>query len=194
MLVTHADAAAYAGVADDPAFKRLHLAVEKGLKRYCGREFEQATYTEIVAGYGHATVFLRETPIHEITEVRIDASGAFGEDTALDADALALMWWAGPNRNSVEYRGGWFPEGRRVARFVYSAGYFPTTEEDPELAPFIIPEDLQELVLELVKLRVTTGGTERFASESFGSHSFSRFAAGVDPVLRAEINRWKRVA
>lgn len=65
----------------------LQGAAEQTIKSYCGRDFEQASYTEYYTGTGLRTFVLRQTPVSTISSLYLDQSGNFGQnpDGAFDS-------------------------------------------------------------------------------------------------------------
>lgn len=129
-------------------------------KRALGRNFERKTYTETVRGYGHPYVFLRESPIRALTEVRIDPFGVFADDTVID-DLASFTFDADPNHDNskLSWAGlfgvdlpayvmsgyvsaAWLPfsESARAAQVTYEAGWWPADDQvnTPDL-----PSDLR---------------------------------------------------
>lgn len=115
-------------------------------KRVLGRNFERKTYTEVVRGEGHPFVYLLESPIRSVTEIRIDPLGNFDADTTVDDltqfffdpdpdhDSSRLSWlgFDAPAYIISGYVGvSWipFPEHARAARVTYEAGFWPA--DDP---------------------------------------------------------------
>lgn len=186
MIVTKEEAAAFLSV---PAadVERITAAIDADVKRYCGRSFERKAIVEYSRGYNSDVIFLRESPIEVITEVRVDASGLLGADTIV-TDLTAFV----VEDQRLYYRGSFFPEGPRVARVTYTAGYWPATATDPTQVPKM-PEDLRDAVLQLIAERHRQGVGERLKSESIGAYSFTRFDGDMNPAVKRVLRSYKRL-
>lgn len=139
------------------------------VKRSLGRNFERQTYTEVVRGEGHPYVFLRESPIWEIVEVRIDPYGVFGADTIVsdltqfafdpdpNHDSSKLMWTGSYGVDLPAYvtsgyvAASWlpFPECARAAQITHKAGWWAA--DDPENASDL-PYDLRGRVVKRARV------------------------------------------
>lgn len=178
MLVTDAAVAAALSVPIDSNLTRLNLAVDAYVKKFCGRTFERAAdRVEFVRGYYSDMTFLREDPVEAITEVRIDATAKFGADTIVTD--LSAFW---TEANRLYYRGGFFPEGPRVGKITLTSGY----------ATAAIPEDLKDIVIQLIAEKLNQGTSERLKSEAIGSYSYTRFEGAITPAIRQVLNSYRR--
>jgi len=62
----------------DAWLSALLLAADASIKQYCGRNFEQATYTEFYSGNGTKFLTLRQRPVTSITNIWLDHYGHYG--------------------------------------------------------------------------------------------------------------------
>lgn len=62
----------------DVQLRALLDAADAAVKRYCGRDLEQQTYTEYVSGNNTYRLALRQVPVTSVTGVYLDDSGYFG--------------------------------------------------------------------------------------------------------------------
>jgi hypothetical protein len=193
-FITDTAVAALLGVPVDASLSRFTAAVQSDFAKDCGRrdEFERKERTVYAEGFGPRVdfVYVPIAPIWSLIEVRIDAAGAFTADP-LD---LSLFWFESKDTDfKIHYRGGWFPEGRRVAKLRLVGGYHPVTDTSSPAEEERVPTDLQDDLMEEVAVRYRRGGNEQFASVSVpGSESHARFKAGrTDAYMRA-VQRYKR--
>lgn len=115
------------------------------IKRKLGRNFERMTYTEVVRGEGHPYVYLTESPIRELVEVRIDPYGVFGDETII-SDMTQFAFDPDPNHDSskLSWSGIWsvdvpsyvssgwrpFTESSRAAQVTHKAGWWAADNPD----------------------------------------------------------------
>lgn len=175
MLITVAEAAAFLDAdASDTTLIRLTATADAFVKGWCGRAFERTVgNVETLQGWGTDTVFLRESPVETITEVRIDWAGVFGADT-IQSDLTQFV----ADAHRLVYLNGRFPEGRRVVKVTTTAGY----------ATADIPQDLRAVTLEIVAEMFRRGPAEKLASEKAGT----RFMSVLAPSQAVVLNRYKR--
>jgi len=168
MLFTYAEAAGFTGGnQNDAGFQRLCKAVDRWVKNYCGREFETAEYTENLAANGTNCVWVKESPITAISDVRIDYSGLLGTDTALD-DLTPFV----TDGSRVMYTNGYFPRGRRTVQITYTGGY----------AADEIPEDLKQAAMRLLAKVYKQAASEPMVAESMGDYSYTRIQQALDQI------------
>ena len=184
MIVTSAEAAQWMGVEADTTFTRLCAAADAWVKTYCGRDFESAARTEYPRGYGYnesaggvskSSVWLREDPITAVASVYIDSLGAFAAGTAADLASIVT------DENRLIYS-GWIPEGPRVIKVTYTGGY----------AAGAIPEDLRQVVFELLGAKFEQGSRERKRSEKHGDRGSVRFEDLLSSDQKLTLNRYRR--
>lgn len=190
MIVDHIEAAAaVGGTANDadPNFRGVVFATNQGVEGDCGRAFERATRTEFPIGYGADRVFLRETPIRSVTEVRVDTARVFGDETILDPASYAVDLETG---TLIRTDGARFPEGTGFVRVTYDGGYDPRDVTKPPTA-LEMPEDLRDLVFRRIGRRWNAGTGERMKSETAGGYSYTR-ADVADPDDARVIRKYRR--
>lgn len=184
-FVTSAAVAAWIGVSDDATVQTLTKVAEAMIGKFCGgRTFTLAERTEyprgrgrceFVAGAWRSWLFMREWPITSIAGIWIDAAGVFGADTAIDvADALVEG-----NRIILPYD---VPEGSRVAKVTYTAGFDVTSNVPAEA------EDLVYAIKQQAAILYRQGSSERMQSESMGAYSYTRMGGesplgSIDPTV-----------
>jgi len=100
------------------------------------RKLKSRTLTEHYSGDGTNELFTNQYPITTLTSVHDDLARAYGSDTLVDSDDLAIM----PNdlAYKIVYDGGAFSKGIKNLKVVYIAGYIT------------IPWDLAQAVIEIV--------------------------------------------
>lgn len=76
---------------EDDMLSQLIQASEASVKRICGnRQFEKTTYTEYLDGNGSPFIFLKEWPVHSITDLYLDLSGYGGQASGAFAASTEL--------------------------------------------------------------------------------------------------------
>ena len=168
----------------DATLTRLTEAADQWVKTYCARDFESAARTEYPRGYGYnesaggvskSSVWLREDPITSLASVYIDSMGAFASDTLADLTSFVT------DENKLIYS-GWIPDGTRVIKVTYTGGY----------ASNAIPEDLRQVVFEIIGAKFEQGSKERKQSEKHGDRGFTRFDDAINRFQRMTLNRYRR--
>jgi hypothetical protein len=192
-LITTSEVATLLGVTADANLTRIVAAVQEDFRRATGRTFERVERTEYVQGFGPRIdyVFLREAPIAEVTEVRLDSSGVLGAETAVD-DLTAFVFDSTADDFRLTYIAGYFAEGRRVARVTYTAGYYSHDDPDAENVPKL-PQDLRDGLIEEVVARWRRGTNEQMQAENVSSiGGFTRGKLGTTAQFDRMVRRYKR--
>lgn len=191
-FITAAEVATLPGITADATLTRIVAAVEADFMRACGRDFIRESRVSYVAGYGPGVsyVFLPEWPIFAITEIRIDSTGVLDTDSAVE-DLTEFVYES--RSGKVIYTGGWFPEGDRVARFTYEAGYYAQSDTNTAHEAGKPPQDLRDALIEEAAVRYRRGGAEQFQSAAVsGGESFTRFREGRTDAFRSAVRRYRR--
>lgn len=190
-FITDAEVASFLGVAVDAKLTRIRKAVEADFMRACGREFLREARTVYLAGFGPNLdyAFLPEWPVHSITDIRIDVTGAFEAGTAVD-DLTDFV----TDGAKLTYLGGWFPEGSRVVMMTGEFGYYAQSDAEASHADGKPPEDLRDGLIEEVVARYRRGASEQMQSENVsGIGGYTRFAAGRTEGFKRVIRRYRKV-
>jgi len=95
------------------------------------RKLKRRDHVELYSGSGKPTIVLRQFPVESISDVRIDSSGEFGEETIVEDVRLDAEL-------GIVYRRAGFVIGWNNVRVDYRAGYEP------------VPADLKIAVCEIV--------------------------------------------
>ena len=79
-IISTAEYKAYAGITDSDWDTRLDVLIpmgQAGLERYCGRTFEEATYTDAkFSGNGQCSIWIPNTPLTAVSAVKtVDSAG-----------------------------------------------------------------------------------------------------------------------
>lgn len=191
-IITDDEAASELGVAVDARLTRIVEAVHADFYEGTGRTFEKKDRTVYLRGYGpHVDfIFLPEAMIHSVAEVRIDATGVLGADTVLSDLATSIAFETEELKFKLHYLNGYFPEGDRVARVTFNAGY-NTWQASGGTAP-MPPQSMRGYLLEEVEERYRLGIVRRHSSMSLsGTESFTRSPETLTPLAEA-ICRYRR--
>jgi hypothetical protein len=193
-IILDSDVATLLSVAVDATLTRLVKAVHADFRKACGRTFERKERTVYVPGYGpHVDyVFLPEAPIWSLAELRIDATGVLGADTAVDdLTDFAFTGSADEEDFKLLYLGGYFPEGSRVVMARFTAGYHDI--ESADVAAVKPPEDMRDALIQEAAERWRRGGSEKMQNASAaGVESYTRFREGVCEEFRRAVRRYRR--
>ena len=192
VLIKDTEVATTLGIAVDATLTRIVGAVDRWAKDYCGRTFERKSRSIYVRGWGNDTLWLREAPIFGITEVRIDPFGVLDPSSAI---ADLTQFWFNPiveeDDDRLHYLIGWFPEGNRTSYVTFDAGYYQF-DDGTSGHDIKVPEDIREELIREAIRRYTTRDSSGLKSESIGAYSYTAFDAGVDPVAKAVLRRYKK--
>jgi hypothetical protein len=108
---------------DEEELERL-ITVAQGLfEQYCGRKFDEATFTEYWNGDGTDLLFVKNYPIISITSIHDDTGDhTYGASTLIDPTTYAII-----NDNHVQMYASLFNKGVNNIKIVYVAGYSDET-------------------------------------------------------------------
>lgn len=174
-----------ADAGDTAVLEQLERAAAAFVSRQTGRYFgEPAEHSITLVGSGSRRLWLPDAPIDpEVPAdplVTIEERAYPGEDpTTLVIDTDFAL------RGSELIRLGGYSWTRGYEyEATYRRGYEPGTE----------PEDIRQLVLDLVSVRFAMHGREAMRSEGMGGYSYTRFGdSDLDAVMGgdATINAWR---
>jgi len=202
MLITVQEVADVLGVdASDAVLIRLVKSTDEWAKRSLGRRFERAEYTLYPRGYGNQQIFLRESPIRSLIEIRVDPTGVFGDDTIVD-DLTPFKFDPDPDNDdpTITYTGygyfrgpAWwpFPELKNAIQVKVEAGWWPPSQTNHTAD---VPEDLREKLIERAVIKFREAGddlNEEMQSVRSGDRSWTKFEQTDQRILR-ELLRYKR--
>jgi hypothetical protein len=196
-VITTAEFKTYRGITVstwDTLIGNLNAAAQARAERFCGRSFDQTTYTEKHNG-GASVVMLRNLPVASITSVAITT--ADGSSSTVASTSYTFNANTGELRlandefgfdfdapeGAARYSWGWkprFPRGLQNVTVVYVGGY--------STAPADLKQVLYEMVDEMFSPIYTgQGDSKQYQSESLGQYSYSRKSA--DETLRLFADR-----
>jgi hypothetical protein len=191
MLITVAEAAeALSIAATDPRLIRLCTSTDQWAKRQLGRRFERGTYELYAAGYGGRNpVWLRESPIIELIDVRVSSVSNFDDDSIVDASRFRFNPEMFADDNRLYFLDGRFPDGPKT---VYVKGVFGWWPADYEAHASEVPADLSEALIErVVAIYREGGGDEEMESQSQGDRSWTKFEQTDTRILK-KLRKYKR--
>lgn len=187
-LCALADVKSYLGITSttqDALITTLIGNASAFIERFCGRIFEQATYTETRNGNNASAIFCRQTPIISVTSVTIDgiavpeAPDATSYGFVYDDHIVYLRGDAPMRLPGVPSSRGYprsFCRGVQNVVLVYEAGYAT------------IPADLNQACVELIASKLAKRERIDKKSETLGqqqtvSFDLSDMPASVKTVL-----------
>lgn len=191
LLISPDDCADLLGISSsDTLLNHLVIATDAWVRRSLSREFIRASRVEVVRGFNHTYVVMRESPIRAITEVRIDECGRF-PSTSIISDLTQFTFDPDPAHDDsrIFYLNGKFPTGFRVAQITYEAGWY--SPNDP-VNVGDMPSDLQERLIERVAAKYKQGTDEEMKSETQGDRNWTKFQE-TDARILAALSRYRRV-
>jgi hypothetical protein len=204
LIITASEAADTLGVSStDTRLVSLVKSTSEWAQQQLGRLFVRDTYVLKPRGFGGEVIWLRESPIRRLIEIRVDITGQFGDNTIV-ADLTQFRFNTDPfeDKNTLRYNGaGWwgtdpdygrwrwpFPEASEAIQVTLEAGWWAADDPDHESD---LPADLREKLVERVCAKYRQGGDEELKSMSQGDRSESKFAETDDRILRA-LKRYRR--
>lgn len=176
------------------------------IRRYCDREFGQATYRETIAGHGDSFLMVSRVPLISVAQVLDEGGGAIVDYNVEDPDAGLLQREAGWLTGELV---GWniapyFTPQRSFPRFTvdYTAGWKLPEDAPPVDPERALPGDLQRACIELAKLLYRQRGSDRSVqSKRVGDLGlqFRDLSRSDDGLLEAagvlaEVRRYQRMA
>jgi hypothetical protein len=145
-------------------------AIEDFVDSFTNRKLEAQVYRTnpefcYLDGNGKRWMYLPQYPISYITEVNIDSEREFGSGTVV---ASADIFWYPSGKVVTE--GDHFQYGRRNIRFDYVAGYAPVVggTHNAVVSSYPIPNDLKQVMTEMIVMLFKQGITEVHTSQSSG--------------------------
>lgn len=206
MLITYAEVGDLAGVSPSDSFlMRTVKATDTWAKKSLGRQFARDTYELYPRGHGNQTIWLRESPIRRLIEIRIDPAGQFGDGTIV-SDLTQFRFNPDPfdDNNKLTFGGSgcwgyhsspgrwcWpFPEMPNAIKVVVEAGWWLPDDTDPDHV-CDLPDDLRERLIERAVIRFKQGSDEEMQSERQGDRSFQKFQETDNRILKA-LRRYRR--
>jgi hypothetical protein len=138
-LISWEDYKAIFNISDNDEQDKYQILINQAsalIESYCRRDLKARDYEEFLDGHEKDVLVLSHYPIQSISAIYIDPAREFGNETVItdfDYDASAGL---------VYMRNGLFPDGHKIIKAQYRAGYEPT---DPAY------QVLQSACLEMVK-------------------------------------------
>lgn len=189
MLITASECADTLGVSPtDTLLVRLVTSTDAWAKRQLSRNFERATYSLITRGHGVSMVYLRESPIRELVEIRIDPRARFGNETVIPLVRFTFNSDPFDDDNRLYLSEGVFPDGPGTVRVLGEFGWWAA--DDPDHVSDL-PEDLREKLIERVCAKYKQGADEEMKSQSSGDWSVTKFDE-LDTRILASLRHYRR--
>lgn len=209
MLITFAEVGEALGVSPtDAQLIRAVKSTDQWARQNLGRQFKRDTYTLYPRGYGRNVIWIRESPVRAITEIRIDPYGRFGDDTIV-TDLTRFRWNPDPfdDDNKIEFfGGGWFgnhssigrwwwpfPELTNAIKITVEAGWW-LPDDEGHADDYDLPEDLREKLIERARIKYLEANDdfpEEMQSTREGDRSLTKFEQTDTRILR-ELRRYRR--
>jgi len=170
----------------DTLIEQFINRVSDYMERYCRRNFKKTTFIQKYDGDGTSSLVLRNYPIESIEYVKITKYPTAEFTTLYEAD-LQVDKVAG--KISIAPRIGAvatpiavqiFAVGHQNIEVKYVAGYTA------------IPDDLEEICIELVARKFKARGKEAISSEGIGGYSVSYFKVDIPEDIKQALNLFKR--
>jgi hypothetical protein len=211
MLVTPAELAdVLSGVSpSDTQVIAKAKASDAFLKRGLNRQFERAIYVLYPRSNGRKTIFLRESPIRALIEVRVDPFGLFPDSSIVDLSMFAFNPDPFEDDPSITFTGlGWcqdnaafdgagyyrwympFPDIPHSVQVTVEAGWWPADDVEHDCD---LPYDIRDAALERAVVRFKESGDfgEEVQTVRSGDQSWTKFQQ-TDERLLKKLTRYKR--
>lgn len=174
---------------DEEQLERMITAAQGLFERYCGRMFDEATFTELWNGDGTDLLFVKNYPIISITSIHDDTGDhSYGAETLIDATTYAII-----NDNHVQSYASRFNKGVNNIKIIYVAGYSDTTPGDH--VP--IPDELRQACIAQVGWMFKQGKAHNYGMTSKslddGTVQFLEISALLNSV-RETLRLYRRVS
>lgn len=201
MILSYTEAAALMTPAADPNDPKFQLdvaAVNETIVNYCDRNFDRATYTEVLSGFGSNRLRVSHYPLASITSLWIDPYGEFAAGS-LVSDLTRYVVGGDNESNVIISLDSWFWRGSRTAKVTYVAGYWPADDPDPLHVPKM-PSDLRRAAAKMIAFMQSEGFKKNVASMSLGAYSVAYQTQSlvpenwtdIDPSIVPTLDRYKR--
>jgi uncharacterized phiE125 gp8 family phage protein len=169
--------------------ERLIGVAQELIEKYCGRKFDEATFTEYWNGDGTSLLFVKNYPIISITSIHDDIGDhTYGADTLVDADDYTII-----NNNHIQMYDSFFQTGVNNIKIVYVAGYSDETVGTHEP----IPEDLRQACIQQVGWMFKRGIGHNYGvnSKSLDDGTIQFIETGdLLPAVKNVIRRYRRIS
>lgn len=174
---------------DEEQIDRLITAAQGLFERYCGRVFDEATFTEYWNGDGTDLLFIKNYPIISIASIHDDSGDhSYGDDTLIDPTGYAII-----NDNHVQLYSTVFNKSVNNVQIIYVAGYSDTTPGDH--VP--IPDELTQACIAQVGWMFKQGKGHQYGISTKtlddGSIGFIETSALL-PSVRETLRLYRRVS
>ncbi len=140
----------------NPKLEQLSKATQKFVEGQTFRKFDAKLYKtdssdSFYDGTGETFIYVRQYPVWYVNEVSVDNEHNF--DSAANLISTADIY-IDPDKGKIMSEQGFFSRGRRNVMIEYFAGYGTQTNpvdgfRNSSGTPFAIPEDLQQLIIEM---------------------------------------------
>ncbi|MFQ5956176.1 MAG: head-tail connector protein [Candidatus Brocadiales bacterium] len=140
------------GTSEDALLSRLVDWASDLVHSYCGRIFTEASYDEYYDGDGTEGLLANQYPISTVTSLEVDG-------IQKDVSSYTLYGQLG----LLKLKSGTFPKGKNNVRLQYTAGYST------------IPNDLEQVAIELVALKYYDRGRNRLGIEAKDGISYAPY-------------------
>lgn len=173
---------------DEVELERLITVAQELIESYCGRKFDEATFTEYYNGDGTDLLFVKNYPIISVTSLHDDSSGrTFGADTLIDPTGYAVI-----DSNRIQLFTSLFAEEVNNVKIVYVAGY-----SDATVGTHVpIPQDLRQACIQQVGWMFKRGKGHNYGinSKSLDDGTIQFIETGdLLPSVKLTIRRYRRV-
>ena len=173
---------------DEEQIELLIAAAQSLFERYCGRMFDEATFTEYWNGDGTDLLFVKNYPIISITSIHDDTGDhTYGASTLLDPTGYAII-----NDNHVQLYSTLFNKSVNNVQIIYVAGY---SDETGDHVP--IPEELRQACIQQVGWIFKRGKGHQYGINTKtlddGSIGFIETSALL-PSVRETLRLYRRVS
>ncbi len=159
---------------DDVLLQRLLDAASSAIENYLKRSVLLATYSETFDGQGGRTCVMKQFPVSLVRGVWVDGNQipqaiTFGDSGFRFTEDVVLL------------TGYSFSRGLQNVSIVYDAGYA------------VVPDSIQQAVIELVGLRYKERDRIGFVSKSIAGETVTFVQKDLTPAITFYLNAFRRV-
>ena len=174
---------------DEEQLERMITAAQGLFERYCGRVFDEATFTEVWNGDGTDLLFIKIYPIISVTSIHDDTGDrTYGAGSLIDPTGYAII-----NDNHIQLYSTLFNKSVNNVQIIYVAGYSDTTPGDH--VP--IPDELRQACIAQVGWMFKQGKAHNYGMTSKslddGTVQFLELSALLNSV-RETLKLYRRVS
>ena len=162
-------------------------AASSAIRRYCGREFQEASLTEYYDGNGAPWVYVKRPPIITLTSVHDDPDRDYTSSSeVLSADRITYA-----NEGKIFRTSGGFASSQQNIKVIYIGGFTLPGGSALDASSVALPDDVRFVCIEFAAFLATHPTGSTLKREVIGGSSVMDFYDGMIPKpLSMRLDPW----